>query len=189
MDDGRSLTGTGPRGGLCTAVDARTDQPVPKLADRMWPCSPCIVCMYNTAAHTAHAGHGTHGASHRAKSLQGMAAAVSIRSVLSLILAGGDTTTALVGSGRATACTGARLIWEGRLEWEANRPALASTAASAPPASSNPYSNSAPKRYRWHEPCCKLGALGQLVSCAHPWNLSAEFPRGDPHTGAAWSKA
>ena len=97
--DGRSLTGTGPRGGLCTAVDARTDQPVPKLADRMWPCSPCIVCMYNTAAHTAHAGHGTHGASHRAKSLQGMAAAVSIRSVLSLILAGGDTATALVGSG------------------------------------------------------------------------------------------
>ena len=49
--------------------------------------------------------------------------------------------------------------------------------------------NTAPRRYRWHEPCCKLAVKMQIVSCGHPWNLTAEFPKGDPHTGAAWNKA
>lgn len=47
--------------------------------------------------------------------------------------------------------------------------------------------NLPPLRYRWHPPCCKVELNQQhTIQCAHPWNVTAEFPRGDPLRGASW---
>mmetsp|Transcript_3357 Transcript_3357/g.7341 ORF Transcript_3357/g.7341 Transcript_3357/m.7341 type:complete len:538 (+) Transcript_3357:145-1758(+) len=47
--------------------------------------------------------------------------------------------------------------------------------------------NLRPKRYKWHEPCCKLAVDDHnTVTCGHPYNPVAEFPRGDPLRGGGW---
>ena len=48
--------------------------------------------------------------------------------------------------------------------------------------------NAPPKRYKWEEPCCSLAVNDHVVSCAKPWNLTAEFPVGDPLHGTPWAK-
>ncbi len=49
--------------------------------------------------------------------------------------------------------------------------------------------NAPPKRYRWHAPCCKLAVADRVVTCGHPWNVSAAVPVGNPVQGTAWDKA
>ncbi|GAX73008.1 hypothetical protein CEUSTIGMA_g460.t1 [Chlamydomonas eustigma] len=48
--------------------------------------------------------------------------------------------------------------------------------------------NLTPRRYKWHEPCCKLGVHHHVVSCGHAWNISMEVPKGDPLHGTEWTK-
>ena len=43
--------------------------------------------------------------------------------------------------------------------------------------------NLPPLRYKWHQPCCELQLSGERLTCAHPWNVTAEFPRGDVRGG------
>jgi len=47
--------------------------------------------------------------------------------------------------------------------------------------------NKAPMRYKWQQPCCRL-SYGQkhILKCAHDWNITAQFPVGDPLRGGPW---
>lgn len=49
--------------------------------------------------------------------------------------------------------------------------------------------NMTPKRYRWHQPCCKLKVSHHAVQCGHEWNVTAEFPKGEPLYGTAWRQS
>ncbi len=49
--------------------------------------------------------------------------------------------------------------------------------------------NVASRRYRWHQPCCSLAVDDRMLRCGHAWNVTPEFPRGDPLYGAPWTKA
>ncbi|KAG1679849.1 hypothetical protein FOA52_012763 [Chlamydomonas sp. UWO 241] len=46
------------------------------------------------------------------------------------------------------------------------------------------------KRYRWHQPCCRLEMAGDgsHVQCAHSWDPKPEFPLGDSVSGNDWTR-
>ncbi len=43
------------------------------------------------------------------------------------------------------------------------------------------------RRYRWHQPCCKIDVdKSGRIMCGHAWNVTPEFPKGDPMRGGPW---
>eukprot|EP00798_Chlamydomonas_sp_ICE-L_P023697 gene23697-9238_t len=49
--------------------------------------------------------------------------------------------------------------------------------------------NEDPRRYSWHPPCCSLNVSKRgFPRCGHEWNVTAEFPIGDPYTGKDWNR-
>ena len=49
--------------------------------------------------------------------------------------------------------------------------------------------NPSPKRYLWHQPCCKIKVIKHAVQCGHEWNVTAEFPKGEPLHGDNWRQS
>jgi len=48
--------------------------------------------------------------------------------------------------------------------------------------------NRSPLRFKWQQPCCKLRYNKKTgLECAHAWNVTAEFPLGDPLRGGPWT--